>query len=352
MQTLKLVIGSKKLSSWSLRPWLLLKQIGLALRGGPIPLRQPDTAAADRRTRRAARCRCCVLGDIAVWDSLAIAEFLAERDPSCGPPIRPRAPWRARLPRRCTAASPPCGPSCRWTSPPASARPASCSPRSSGHRAGGRDLDRVPARYGRGGAVPVRRVQHRRRHVRAGLLALHDLRGAARPGRERVCRAGDGLAGDAGMGAASRRRGLGRAAAEAGTAARRCEPPAPRAPPERGRSRSAGRAPAPATAPPQPLPRRGAPAWTRPVARTLAGARCRATFAPPAWCSPTRRPRRRADAARAPQPAIAGAAHCRRAPSPQDAPRSRHPSRAGSAADPVHRHGQAHRGRNSSTTLR
>ena len=46
MNGLKLVIGSTNASSWSLRPWLLLKQLGLPFEEIVIPLRQPDTAAA------------------------------------------------------------------------------------------------------------------------------------------------------------------------------------------------------------------------------------------------------------------------------------------------------------------
>ena len=44
MQTLKLVIGSKNSSSWSLRPWLLLKQIGVPFEELLIPLQRPETA--------------------------------------------------------------------------------------------------------------------------------------------------------------------------------------------------------------------------------------------------------------------------------------------------------------------
>ena len=49
MNGLKLVIGSRYASSWSLRPWLLLKQLGLPFEEIVIPLRQPDTALHIRR---------------------------------------------------------------------------------------------------------------------------------------------------------------------------------------------------------------------------------------------------------------------------------------------------------------
>lgn len=85
MQTLKLVIGSKNLSSWSLRPWLLLRQIGLAFEEVLIPLRQPDSHARLIAASPSGKVPILVLGDIKVWDSLAICEFLAEHDPSLWP---------------------------------------------------------------------------------------------------------------------------------------------------------------------------------------------------------------------------------------------------------------------------
>ena len=45
MSDLTLVIGNKASSSWSLRPWLALKQIGVPFREITIPLRQPETKA-------------------------------------------------------------------------------------------------------------------------------------------------------------------------------------------------------------------------------------------------------------------------------------------------------------------
>jgi glutathione S-transferase len=85
MQTLKLVIGSKNLSSWSLRPWLLLKQIGLTFEEVLIPLRRPDSQARLIAASPSGKVPILVLGDIQVWDSLAICEFLAEHDPSLWP---------------------------------------------------------------------------------------------------------------------------------------------------------------------------------------------------------------------------------------------------------------------------
>jgi glutathione S-transferase len=76
----KLVIGSKYSSSWSLRPWLLLKQSGVPFEEVVIPLRRPDTAERIRRHSPSGKVPVLIVGDVRIWDSLAIAEFLAEHD--------------------------------------------------------------------------------------------------------------------------------------------------------------------------------------------------------------------------------------------------------------------------------
>lgn len=85
MQTIQLVIGSKNGSSWSLRPWLLLKQIGLRFEEVLIPLRRPDTAQRIRAVSPSGKVPVLVMGEVRIWDSLAICEFLAENDPSLWP---------------------------------------------------------------------------------------------------------------------------------------------------------------------------------------------------------------------------------------------------------------------------
>jgi len=76
-----LVIGNKNYSSWSLRPWLLMRHAGIAFNEVRIPLRQPDTAARIREYSPTGRVPVLRAGALTVWDSLAIAEFLAERYP-------------------------------------------------------------------------------------------------------------------------------------------------------------------------------------------------------------------------------------------------------------------------------
>lgn len=79
---MELVIGTKRWSSWSMRPWLALKRAGAPFREIEIELRQgvvTDSAIAQHSPSR----QVPVLkdGDLTVWDSLAICEYLAERFP-------------------------------------------------------------------------------------------------------------------------------------------------------------------------------------------------------------------------------------------------------------------------------
>jgi glutathione S-transferase len=80
--TLKLVIGNKNYSSWSMRPWLALRANDIAFEEILIPLYTGD---ADKRKilsySRAGKVPVLIDGDITVWDSLAIIEYLAERFP-------------------------------------------------------------------------------------------------------------------------------------------------------------------------------------------------------------------------------------------------------------------------------
>ena len=81
MAELTLVIGNKSYSSWSLRPWLLLKQTGVAFREIYIPTHTPQTRAAILKHSPAGRVPVLHDGNITVWESLAICEYLAEKFP-------------------------------------------------------------------------------------------------------------------------------------------------------------------------------------------------------------------------------------------------------------------------------
>jgi glutathione S-transferase len=77
--SLTLVIGNRNYSSWSLRPWLAMKQAGLAFDEVRISLRQPGTAARILQYSPSGRVPCLLDGALAVWDSLAICEFVNEQ---------------------------------------------------------------------------------------------------------------------------------------------------------------------------------------------------------------------------------------------------------------------------------
>jgi glutathione S-transferase len=77
------VIGNKNYSSWSMRPWLAMRASGIAFEEVFIPLYTEDKADKDRilSFSRAGKVPALVDGDITVWDSLSIIEYLAERFP-------------------------------------------------------------------------------------------------------------------------------------------------------------------------------------------------------------------------------------------------------------------------------
>jgi len=80
---LKLVIGNKNYSSWSMRPWLALRANDIPFEEVFIPLYTDNKADKDRilSFSRSGKVPSLVDGDITVWDSLAIIEYLAERFP-------------------------------------------------------------------------------------------------------------------------------------------------------------------------------------------------------------------------------------------------------------------------------
>jgi glutathione S-transferase len=76
-----LVIGDKNISSWSLRPWLALKQCRIPFTEERVRLRQPDFKAEILRHTPAGKVPVLKTDHGLVWDSLAILEVLAERHP-------------------------------------------------------------------------------------------------------------------------------------------------------------------------------------------------------------------------------------------------------------------------------
>lgn len=97
----QLIIGNKNLSSWSLRPWLLMKQMGIAFEEKLVRLDVPSFSTEIKKHSPSGMVPCLIDGDQAIWDSLAIAEYLHERHPEQA--LWPEGP-NARAFARCMVA--------------------------------------------------------------------------------------------------------------------------------------------------------------------------------------------------------------------------------------------------------
>jgi glutathione S-transferase len=80
---LKLVIGNKNYSSWSMRPWLALRANNIPFEEIFVPLYTDDKADKDRLLsfNPAGKVPALIDGDVTVWDSLSVVEYLAEKFP-------------------------------------------------------------------------------------------------------------------------------------------------------------------------------------------------------------------------------------------------------------------------------
>lgn len=92
-----IALGNKNYSSWSLRGWLVLAACGVDFEEEVIPLDRPETKAQLQKVSPTARVPTLRHGDLVIPDSLAIAEYLAERFPEAGLwPEDPAARAKAR----------------------------------------------------------------------------------------------------------------------------------------------------------------------------------------------------------------------------------------------------------------
>jgi len=78
---MKLILANKAYSSWSFRSWILLRQFDIPFEEVVIPLDRPETRESILRFSPSAKCPSLHEGTIHVWESLAIAEYVAETFP-------------------------------------------------------------------------------------------------------------------------------------------------------------------------------------------------------------------------------------------------------------------------------
>ncbi len=94
-----LYIGNKNYSSWSLRPWVLLRQLNIPFREHLVPFGGDQDPDAYRVFSPTGKVPCLVDGAITVWDSLAITEYAGERHAGVWPAEEAPRAWA-----RCAAA--------------------------------------------------------------------------------------------------------------------------------------------------------------------------------------------------------------------------------------------------------
>ncbi len=95
---LKLIIGNKNYSSWSLRPWIAMKVVGFVFDEKVIPLYEPGSREEILKYSPAGKVPVLIDGDQRIWETIAILEYLAEKFPAAGLwPKNPVARSHARV---------------------------------------------------------------------------------------------------------------------------------------------------------------------------------------------------------------------------------------------------------------
>ena len=89
---MQLIIGNKNYSSWSMRPWVLMKQLGIPFEERKLRFDFSEGSAFRQEVARhspAGKVPVLLDGELAVWDTLAITEYLAEKLPGVRPGVWP-----------------------------------------------------------------------------------------------------------------------------------------------------------------------------------------------------------------------------------------------------------------------
>lgn len=81
---MKLIISNKPYSPWPMRVWLLMRELGLPFEEETIDLSQENKVAQLKAVSPTGRVPVLIDGDLRIWDSLAITEYLAEAFPDAG----------------------------------------------------------------------------------------------------------------------------------------------------------------------------------------------------------------------------------------------------------------------------
>ena len=89
-----LYIGNKNYSSWSLRPWVLMRTLSIPFEETLVPFSPDSNWDNFRDFSDSGLVPCLHDGDTVVWDSLAIAEYLAEKHSGLWPADRSARAWR------------------------------------------------------------------------------------------------------------------------------------------------------------------------------------------------------------------------------------------------------------------
>ncbi len=94
---MELVVGNMTFSTWSLRPWLVLKRCGADFTVREVPLYGPESPAALAEASPTGKVPVLNVDGVTIWDSMAICVFAAERFPEAKLwPADPHARWLAR----------------------------------------------------------------------------------------------------------------------------------------------------------------------------------------------------------------------------------------------------------------